>query len=657
VFLDCVELSRVDVPDIAEWLLIRFENAESNPLCHGASLYVNGELMHDLVIPAGTTKIGSHAFQGGSFASVTIPSGVSNVAEFAFADCKCLSRVEVASIAEWIAICFDNATANPLYYGAALYVDGEEVKSLVVPQGTKKIGAYAFSGGAITSVTLTKGIESVGIDAFIGCESMVGVYVPTLADWLSIRCENMAANPLHTGAMLYVNGEIAKELVVPDGVGEIGPYALANGGFTSVTIPGSVTNLSETAFLGCSKISQVSVGSIQEAKVETGKWTQVAPCIYRSDKLTSLNQTATMTLDVYGPQTLSFSWKKTNVSGNSFCCYLDGVVCESIPYQYSLDVYREVSIDVPSGLHQIKWTYSTNSSIGGSGYSDPNYIPCCGWVILSDALKNNSGLHRMFPDSYDKIRVVKVAADVSALGDFAFADCASLENIIFMGEAPVVGVGAFTNVLKSCRATVNPMTTGWDDDGDGYWQGLKLVYAGGDAIPDLGESPSAADVMEAIANAADKQITRKIDEVNYNDFRDWAGKVKTKDGNDVGAQGVMDAQNAWLSYALGQDSLLETAPTDDDVSVESFEPTAEAGKFDFTVSIKNIEIGIDALKENLKKVFELEGAATLEDAAFSSDKVDIEFGTPADGKVKFTAGPNAKNADEKTFFMKVKMTP
>jgi len=33
------------------------------------------------------------------------------------------------------------------------------------------------------------------------------------------------------------------------------------------------------------------------------------------------------------------------------------------------------------------------------------------------------------------------------------------------------------------------------------------------------------------------------------------------------------------------------------------------------------------------------------------------IGTPENGKVKFTAGPNEANADAKTFFMKVKLAP
>jgi len=178
-----------------------------------------------------------------------------------------------------------------------------------------------------------------------------------------------------------------------------------------------------------------------------------------------------------------------------------------------------------------------------------------------------------------------------------------------------------------------------------------------DPIPDIGDTPSAADVAAAVAGASDPQIVKKIDATNYNNFRDWALNVKTKDGSDAGVRGVMNADTAWFSYALGQSTLLDAAPTDKDLSINAFEPTTEAGKLDFTVSVGTIQVGQTAAKENLKKVFGLEGAATLDSAAFSPDNVDIEFGTPIDGKVKFTARPNSENTNAKTFFMKVKMLP
>ena len=58
-------------------------------------------------------------------------------------------------------------------------------------------------------------------------------------------------------------------------------------------------------------------------------------------------------------------------------------------------------------------------------------------------------------------------------------------------------------------------------------------------------------------------------------------------------------------------------------------------------------------KPTLAKVFGIEGATTLDGAAFSSDNVCIEFGKPEDGKVKIKAAP--KDSSAKSFFMRVKV--
>jgi len=190
-----------------------------------------------------------------------------------------------------------------------------------------------------------------------------------------------------------------------------------------------------------------------------------------------------------------------------------------------------------------------------------------------------------------------------------------------------------------------------------------------DPIPDLGENPTAEEISNVFekAKAADAKLAENVtNETEYAAFRAWSGIVKPAGGGETpaGAAGVMAAPNAWVSFALGSETLLEAAPTDEDLTVEAFEPkSGEDGKFDFTVSVKDVEVGGAAqsdaqkerVKENLKAVFGLEGTTSLDDGAkpFSSGNVDITFGVPEDGKVKFTAGP--KDAGAKTFFMKVRV--
>ena len=131
----------------------------------------------------------------------------------------------------------------------------------------------------------------------------------------------------------------------------------------------------------------------------------------------------------------------------------------------------------------------------------------------------------------------------------------------------------------------------------------------------------------------------------YNEFREWALKI--------GAADVKASPFAWASFATDSAALLAKMPTDDDLKVEEFKPSATAGSFDFTVSVKDVTIGDKASEDNLKKLFGLEGAESLDSTAFSSENVSLDFKEPQDGKLKFTATPAVDNAT--SFFMKVKV--
>ena len=106
-FSGCEKISSVYISDIAAWCRISFGNAYANPFCYAKNLYLNGELVTDLVIPGGgtslaeylfyncssintleipssVTKIGGNAFRGGNLSLVKFngppPSSVSNIA-------------------------------------------------------------------------------------------------------------------------------------------------------------------------------------------------------------------------------------------------------------------------------------------------------------------------------------------------------------------------------------------------------------------------------------------------------------------------------------------------------------------------------------------------------------------------------------------------
>ena len=126
----------------------------------------------------------------------------------------------------------------------------------------------------------------------------------------------------------------------------------------------------------------------------------------------------------------------------------------------------------------------------------------------------------------------------------------------------------------------------------------------------------------------------------------------------VTAQAVKESSLAWLSFALGADALIVKELTTDDVRIESFTPASAGGNYEITVSVKDVDIGggavdEDVLKENLKKVLGIEGARTLAPDSFSSDNIDITFGTPVDGKARIIVSPPPDAGS--TFFMRVKV--
>lgn len=83
-FYKCNSLRAVHVSDLNAWVNINFGN-DANPLCNGAALYVNDELVTNLNIPEDVEVIKANAFQGcSSIESVNLPEGLAEIGSRAF---------------------------------------------------------------------------------------------------------------------------------------------------------------------------------------------------------------------------------------------------------------------------------------------------------------------------------------------------------------------------------------------------------------------------------------------------------------------------------------------------------------------------------------------------------------------------------------------
>ena len=223
--------------------------------------------------------------------------------------------------------------------------------------------------------------------------------------------------------------------------------------------------------------------------------------------------------------------------------------------------------------------------------------------------------------------------------------------------------GTSTSLSYDTTLGTLPEATRYDFDFGGWWTaangGLEIsssmkvtgdvtYYAHWiDPIPELTGAVTDDMVSEALSGSADSRIISKITTPPlYNEYRQW---INSKELSHKAAKA---SPNAWLSYALDASALMaRNAPlTSEDVVIESIEPSnATAGGFDLVINIADAEVGEGA---RLAEALGVEGAAELDESAFSSDGLVVNFSRTADGRAKATVAPDGAPT---AFFMRVRV--
>ena len=111
-----------------------------------------------------------------SLRSVTIrPHDFPSLRQFvteAFSGCTQLEEVHIEDLAGWCSATFASESANPLSPGADLYVNGELVRTLQIPDSTY-IQSYAFAGcTSVEEIHIPASVRSVYSGAFAECTSL-----------------------------------------------------------------------------------------------------------------------------------------------------------------------------------------------------------------------------------------------------------------------------------------------------------------------------------------------------------------------------------------------------------------------------------------------------------------------------------------------------
>lgn len=170
-FNGCSRLEAVYITDIATWCNIRFGDnyiaagaQEANPLYYAQNLYLNGDIIENLIITGDISEISDHAFiKCKSLKSIIIAEGVQKIGIGAFENCSNVNRIELP---------------NSLTYISGAAFSGINITGcLNIPENVNYIGRYAFSSCKnLSEIIIGSGVKTIDEHAFEYCKKLSNVF-------------------------------------------------------------------------------------------------------------------------------------------------------------------------------------------------------------------------------------------------------------------------------------------------------------------------------------------------------------------------------------------------------------------------------------------------------------------------------------------------
>ena len=170
---------RADLPDgitsIGSWTFEHTENLEyvhlPASLERGSfDLRFEASKIKEISIPSGFTDIGEYAFGNCKYLTrVELPEGIKSIGRYAFGGCESLEYINLPASLETIA-------DDGLW-------DCRSLKEIELPAGLKRIGKSGIGMcESLTSITLPDGLVEIAGNAFTYCEKLKSLYIPDNAE-------------------------------------------------------------------------------------------------------------------------------------------------------------------------------------------------------------------------------------------------------------------------------------------------------------------------------------------------------------------------------------------------------------------------------------------------------------------------------------------
>lgn len=187
----CDSIRRIEIKGIATWFNSnRFTERNHHVAAPYADLYVNGDLLTDIVLPDTMARIRPALFYGcKKLHSVVFPNNLKVIDDCAFENCTGIENLELPQGLDCIkssafsrckGVKYVNLPQELKYIGMMAFGSCTELISVSFPNKLENIAYGAFeSCKSLQSVVLPEGLKSIESCAFQNCISLTSVKLPS----------------------------------------------------------------------------------------------------------------------------------------------------------------------------------------------------------------------------------------------------------------------------------------------------------------------------------------------------------------------------------------------------------------------------------------------------------------------------------------------
>ena len=193
----------------------------------------------------GATELKTYAlYNQKNLVRLEMPDTIDTIGSYICQNCSVLSKLKLSkSLTSLSYCCFDGCTL---------------LTEVEIPEGVTTLADYVFRGCKIKDIYLPTTLKTTSYTAQPG--ALINVHIKDLAKYSQIKCatNNTWIGMWHGANDLYLNGELIKDLVLPDGISSLGTSVFSFCTFDSANL-GNISAIPTYAFYR-STLQTVEIG-------------------------------------------------------------------------------------------------------------------------------------------------------------------------------------------------------------------------------------------------------------------------------------------------------------------------------------------------------------------------------------------------------------